>query len=204
MQVTFPPVVDDHEIVSMVGDTSFKRGRTYARKAHVFDIGTKAESLELSGKVQGNRKTPYRTKIRFRLARARITPDFGICSCPVHQDCKHVAALLLASNEALHPPVADSTILRPATARNKGEETLPGMPEMKPVPTRKPQKTRDTARKQSNRPASSSSADQMTKWQAQLRSLVDPHRRPPSSRGYGAYGPQGSAALPLHWGFSCS
>jgi len=50
----------------LAGATSLSRGRTYARKGAVSSVEGNPKNLELKGKVQGNRSTPYRTKASFK------------------------------------------------------------------------------------------------------------------------------------------
>ncbi len=90
-----PPRVDDAKINSLVGSTSLSRGRTYARKGAVSSIEWYPQSLELKGKVQGNRSAPYRTKVSFKEGISGLRLEWGDCSCPMRANCKHVAALLL-------------------------------------------------------------------------------------------------------------
>ncbi len=60
----------------------------------------------LSGTVQGSAREPYDVDVYFHREDRRVELD-GECSCPVGYDCKHVAAVLLASlDHQSNPTVA--------------------------------------------------------------------------------------------------
>ena len=93
------PLVDVRDMVRLVGQGSFQRGREYARDAAVSEIEWDDETGLLSSTVRGSGENVYRCHIELAPARDGYhRPVSGNCSCPVAADCKHVAATLLECN----------------------------------------------------------------------------------------------------------
>ena len=93
------PLVDVRDLVRLVGQGAFQRGREYARDAAVSEIEWDEESGLLSSTVRGSLENPYRCHIELAPARDGYhRPVSGNCSCAVGANCKHVAATLLEGN----------------------------------------------------------------------------------------------------------
>lgn len=92
------PLVTTQAIGALVGPFSFDRGRAYSRSHHVQSMDWDADGLTLTGFVAGSQQAAYGTAAIFRQSRNGIRLDYGICTCPVQGNCKHVAALLLTAN----------------------------------------------------------------------------------------------------------
>lgn len=93
------PDLDTSVIADLVGPDARRRGAEYARRGMVHSTRWSSGGTVLDGTVQGTRSTPYRVNILFRADDQdpdRIVPAAGVCSCPVHLSCKHVAATLFA------------------------------------------------------------------------------------------------------------
>jgi len=87
-----------HEIARIVGSQSFSRGERYARNGHVTDQSWGPAGTHLSGRVSGTSPQPYTVLVSFTLnAAGQAVRASGTCTCPMGNNCKHVAALLLAS-----------------------------------------------------------------------------------------------------------
>ncbi|HUG51067.1 MAG TPA: SWIM zinc finger family protein, partial [Terrimesophilobacter sp.] len=96
-----PPLVDAADILRLVGETSFGRGRAYARNGAVTHFAWDPDTSRLTGVVQGTATMPYRCRIDLVTGPGgRHRPSTSVCSCPMDYDCKHVAATLLAANAA--------------------------------------------------------------------------------------------------------
>ncbi len=96
-----PPLVDAADILRLVGETSFERGRAYARNGAVAQFVWDPDTSRLTGVVQGSSAVPYRCRIDLVAGPGgRHRPSMSVCSCPMDYDCKHVAATLLAANAA--------------------------------------------------------------------------------------------------------
>jgi len=93
------PLVDVRDLVRLVGQGAFQRGREYARDGAVSEIEWDEESGLLSSTVRGSLEHPYRCHIELAPARDGYhRPVSGNCSCAVAANCKHVAATLLEGN----------------------------------------------------------------------------------------------------------
>ncbi|MCU1545977.1 MAG: hypothetical protein JWP30_1077 [Homoserinimonas sp.] len=93
------PLVDASEIIRLVGEASFSRGRSYARTDAVAEVTWDAYSSRLTGIVHGTGASPYRCRVDLVPTRKGFSlPTSSYCTCPVGSDCKHVAATILASN----------------------------------------------------------------------------------------------------------
>jgi superfamily II DNA or RNA helicase len=112
MPADLAPLVDVRDIVRLVGQGAFQRGREYARDAAVSEIDWDAESGLLSSTVRGSLEHPYRCHIELAPARDGYhRPMSGNCSCPLMADCKHVAATLLECNTIhLREPVSSRAL----------------------------------------------------------------------------------------------
>ncbi|MDY6054982.1 DEAD/DEAH box helicase [Micrococcus sp.] len=86
-------------IRALVGATSAERGFDIAARGGVQRLAYNADTLRLTAAVQGTAPQPYRLKVRLQDAfgpegEPLMEPTAGRCTCPVGEDCKHVAAAL--------------------------------------------------------------------------------------------------------------
>ncbi|MCU1404448.1 MAG: hypothetical protein JWQ43_751 [Glaciihabitans sp.] len=96
-----PPLVDVGDIIRLVGQASFQRARGYARGGAVAEFVWDPASQALNSAVQGNVTHPYRCHITLTSAKDGFyRPVSSSCTCPVSENCKHVAATMLVSNDA--------------------------------------------------------------------------------------------------------
>ena len=84
---------DRERIAEWLGDYTVAKARSVGAVTNM-----QWQGATLSGDVQGTQRLPYRTRVRFRTDGGSPWAQ-GDCSCPVGQNCKHVAALLLAELE---------------------------------------------------------------------------------------------------------
>ncbi|WP_022889925.1 DEAD/DEAH box helicase [Agromyces italicus] len=94
------PSVEELVVARLVGPLSLSRGRTVERSGAVEELVWEAAGFRLRAVVRGSSAESYRVDVRLDLAiPGRTTILSGTCSCPVGRNCKHVAAVLLASTE---------------------------------------------------------------------------------------------------------
>lgn len=99
MSLTAAPLVDVTDIIRLVGNAAFNRATAYARTGAVTTLDWDDESRSLTAEVHGTSPRPYRCRVSLAPARKDFSkPTSSSCTCPMHLDCKHVAAALLASN----------------------------------------------------------------------------------------------------------
>jgi superfamily II DNA or RNA helicase len=97
------PMLADAVVRRSVGDDAWRRGAAYAREGRVSDISYSRSTGEISAVVIGSQRRIYQTVAVYDRADGRW---WGECSCPVGEDCKHAAALLVAARQALPGPSA--------------------------------------------------------------------------------------------------
>ena len=98
--------LSDLTISRTVGPRAFAGGIAYARGGRVSELTVDRAGRLLSAAVQGTRRSPYRVVVTPAAGGARWS---GACSCPVAINCKHVAAVMVATRD-LH----DDTAAAPA------------------------------------------------------------------------------------------
>ncbi|TFD47844.1 helicase [Cryobacterium frigoriphilum] len=111
-----------HEIARMVGSQAFSRGERYARNGHVTEQSWFGDGTQLFGTVEGTSSQPYSVTVSFTVNSVGLpVRASGVCTCPMKNNCKHVAALLIAS--ATNP--AKPSALTPSGTRSLGERRMP-------------------------------------------------------------------------------
>ena len=95
------PVFTDAAIADVVGPQSLSRGLAYARSGRVIDVEINLDG-ELTGLVRGSQRQPYEVVVE--LDQEDGQPEWTSCSCFVGGDCKHVAAVLIASRHGGRVP----------------------------------------------------------------------------------------------------
>ena len=83
------------DIQRQLSQNAYRRGLDYALDGSVVDVEVMADGLTLKGEVFGSGDKIYRQTIRFTPARDGRMIIQGRCTCPMTQDCKHVAAVLI-------------------------------------------------------------------------------------------------------------
>ena len=129
MSTVSAPLVDIADIRGLVGPGAFERARPYARGDAVFALSWDEGNARLTSRVQGTGLQPYQCSIQLAPGKPGYwRPTLGICSCPVHQDCKHVAATLLAGNaEAVRERVPIAAPVTPVVPQAAWKAAL-GLP----------------------------------------------------------------------------
>ncbi|PRY68490.1 SNF2 family DNA or RNA helicase [Glaciihabitans tibetensis] len=112
------PLVDVGDIIRLVGPTSFQRGRPYARVGAVIDVTWDSDTGSLTGLVQGTKPRPYSCNIQLAPSGSALRrPLYGTCTCPMGQDCKHVAATLIEANSIYIQEADDARIFHASALR---------------------------------------------------------------------------------------
>lgn len=96
--------VADHLLQRTVGQTTFDRGRAYARQGRVEGLTSGDHGRMLLASVRGSGRQPYQTLVR---AGSDPLSWTSRCSCPVGGRCKHGVALLLAARAQVAGEVVD-------------------------------------------------------------------------------------------------
>ena len=88
------------ELRRLLGEAAVGRGLAYVRQGRVREIAAGPDG-RIEARVQGTRRAPYVQEIRLTHDRRGVLSGIdGRCSCPVTYNCKHVAAALIAREQA--------------------------------------------------------------------------------------------------------
>jgi len=108
MKMTFegppPSWVDDctdQALRARLGADTWARGAAYVRDRAVQSVESRAQALVLHATVRGSRSRSYSTLVRAEAGPGGRYDWTGHCTCPMQVDCKHVAAVLLATRGRL-------------------------------------------------------------------------------------------------------
>ena len=88
------PQIDEAIIAERLDSITAYRGRRYALDGRVLDAEWNQSANALTGQVQGGHHRPYRCMVLFHPSSTKSIVLASTCTCPMRQDCKHVAALL--------------------------------------------------------------------------------------------------------------
>ncbi|HSU36508.1 MAG TPA: DEAD/DEAH box helicase [Propionibacteriaceae bacterium] len=111
MAASWTSLLSNEAITQMVGHEAFARAMVYARSGHVHDVELDDEAMVISGRVKGTYRDGYRVTVHLASSRTgAVTAYRSQCSCPVAQDCKHAAAVLVV---ARHLAAAAQLVERP-------------------------------------------------------------------------------------------
>ena len=103
------------------------RGKKYADEGRVSELRRLSGPHRYAASVQGTRAEPYRVEAQL-VKGSHGTLIYGLCTCPVRVNCKHVAATLLqAIDDPLIEEVAD-TPAPVAPARKPRTPQTPSLP----------------------------------------------------------------------------
>ena len=96
----------DADIARVIEAGALTRGRQVHAEGLVIDVDVNAEGAAIVSRVRGTQPRPYQQLITLRPGK-NGTIIHGTCSCPVHANCKHVAAALIEVLR-LRPPTIPS------------------------------------------------------------------------------------------------
>jgi superfamily II DNA or RNA helicase len=90
-----------------------ERGSQYAREGRVSALKRGERPGSFTARVKGTETRPYEVSVQ--VVRGRTGANiYGVCSCPMHINCKHVAAVLLAHLDGSAAPARTKAAPAPA------------------------------------------------------------------------------------------
>src|SRR4051795_534805 len=95
--VDLASLLSDEDLRRRYGTPTLDRAWDYVRRGQVLSVSHDLDSdgdLDIRGTVQGSSGAPYVVNISVGADGDGVWV-FGRCSCPVHEGCKHVLALLI-------------------------------------------------------------------------------------------------------------
>jgi len=93
-----------------------QRGMDYFSKGMVSKVESHQDGQLITATVRGSGRKSYYSQIRLDVANNQVIDIHGSCSCPVHFNCKHVAAALLKVIDS-QQPLQDDLFGRPAISQ---------------------------------------------------------------------------------------
>jgi len=92
------PSIDLSSALELVGGDTYRRGVAYAREGRVQRCLWNPDAHQLVGNVRGSQGRTYTTTVQLLPVDVDTrTVQRGFCSCPMHANCKHVAATVIAA-----------------------------------------------------------------------------------------------------------
>ena len=90
-------VPSDAEVARFIPGNAIAAGRAYAQAGRVLRLDVSEDGTRIEAETQGSRRTPYAETIVLRRDAQGQLRIIGLCSCAVHSNCKHVAAVLFVA-----------------------------------------------------------------------------------------------------------
>ncbi len=106
----------------MAGEAACRRGAAYAWEGRVLSCVWDPGTHKLFGAVLGSQGRTYSTTVQLlRVGPATWNAESGLCNCPVHVNCKHVVAIVVAAATTMR---AQPTLPPPAPAWRQSLDAL--------------------------------------------------------------------------------
>jgi uncharacterized Zn finger protein len=100
------PSIELASAPALLGDATYRRGVAYAREGRVLRCLWDPDVHNRVGNVRGSQGRTYTATVQlWSVDTDSWSVERGFCSCPVHVDCKHVAAIVVAAAGATPPPL---------------------------------------------------------------------------------------------------
>src|ERR1700680_3823714 len=102
------------DIARTIGSATLARGRTVHARGQVINVDVNDGGTVIVGRVRGSEPRPYQQMITLRSDNKGVIIH-GTCSCPMHSNCKHVAAVLIEVERRSPPPRVATFVPSPPT-----------------------------------------------------------------------------------------
>jgi len=90
-------VPSDADLARFIPANAIAAGRAYAHAGRVLRLTVSEDGTRIEADTQGSRRKPYSETIALRRDAQGQLRIVGLCTCAVHTNCKHVAAVLLVA-----------------------------------------------------------------------------------------------------------
>ena len=77
--------------------TTWQRAESLREQSAVVEINVERDGRSITGRVRGERRTPYLTRVNIVNGRGGRIRLSSTCTCLVYTECEHAAATLLAA-----------------------------------------------------------------------------------------------------------
>ena len=110
MVTSWNSLLSHEAIIQMVGHEAFARAMVYAKSGHVYDVSVDAGALTVTGRVKGTVRDDYAVTVFLASSRSGTVSVYrSQCSCPVTNDCKHAAAVLIVARHLVAGATVETT-----------------------------------------------------------------------------------------------
>ena len=87
--------------------TTWQRAESLREQSAVVEINVERDGRSITGRVRGERRTPYLTRVNIVNGRGGRIRLSSTCTCLVYTECEHAAATLLAALDETAAPDSD-------------------------------------------------------------------------------------------------
>src|SRR6476659_9415301 len=87
--------------------TTWQRAESLRQQSAVVEINVERDGRSITGRVRGERRTPFLTRVNIVNGRGGRIRLSSTCTCLVYSECEHAAATLLAALDETSAPEAD-------------------------------------------------------------------------------------------------
>ena len=87
--------------------TTWQRAENLREQSAVVEINVERDGRSITGRVRGERRTPYLTRVNIVNGRGGRIRLSSTCTCLVYTECEHAAATLLAALDETAAPDSD-------------------------------------------------------------------------------------------------
>ncbi len=87
--------------------TTWQRAESLRQQSAVVEINVERDGRSITGRVRGERRTPFLTRVNIVNGRGGRIRLSSTCTCLVYSECEHAAATLLAALDETSAPDAD-------------------------------------------------------------------------------------------------
>src|SRR4051812_991775 len=104
VNLTVSDVLKQKEIYTFFGRSAFEKAVAYQAQGRVTGLELSDDLTHIRAKVRGSGSNIYRVEIQLDFSHGRLAHLDGECSCPMAENCKHVAATVLEALSGKQPP----------------------------------------------------------------------------------------------------
>src|SRR4051794_6696076 len=102
-------VLKRKEIYTFFSRSAFEKAVGYQAQGRVKELEISDDLTHIGANVRGSGSNTYRVEIQLDFSHGRLADLDGECTCPMAQNCKHVAATLLEALSGKPPSPPAST-----------------------------------------------------------------------------------------------
>src|SRR3954452_1603005 len=106
VELVLSDVLKRKEIYTFFGRSAFEKAVAYQAQGRVTGLELSDDLTHIRAKVRGSGSNIYRVEIQLDFSHGRLADLDGECTCPMAENCKHVAATLLEALSGKAPPPA--------------------------------------------------------------------------------------------------